>query len=82
MQRFDQSQRIYAESAQNLQHTMARFQETYRPELSDVNVETGRMMLEQLQLITRMQQEAAVRSEQSMKEVIHLLQEGFRLQDK
>lgn len=82
MQRFDQSQRIYAESAQNLQQTMARFQESYRPELSDINVETGRQMLEQLQVITQMQQETAVRSEESMKEVIHLLQEGFRLQDK
>ncbi|MBX2868948.1 MAG: MotA/TolQ/ExbB proton channel family protein [Acidiferrobacterales bacterium] len=82
MQRFDQSQRMYAESAQQLQNTMAQFNADYRPELTDASIETGRMMLEQLQVITEMQREAAVRSERSMRDVIHLLQEGFRLQDK
>ena len=79
MQRFDQSQKVYANSALQLQSSIEQFASTVKPELSDINIETSQRMLTELQAISERQQQAAIRSEQAMERMILLLQEGFRL---
>ena len=81
MQRFDQSQRGYAESAEQLQIAVSQFAQSYRPELSDYNLETGRQMLAKLEEISEKQRQSNERQEQAMSQVIQLLQEGFRLRN-
>ncbi len=82
MQRFDQSQRVYADSASQLQASIESFAANYRPELNEATVETSQKMLEQLREIGERQREFAERNEYAMAEMIKLLQEGFRLSGK
>ncbi len=82
MQRFDQSQRVYADSAQQLQSSIEQIAANYRPELTDASVETGRQVLEELREIGERQREVALRNEQAMAQMIQLLREGFRLSGK
>lgn len=79
MQRFDQSQRVYADSAEQLQSSIERLAASYRPELTEVNVEATRQILAQLQEISEKQREMGQRSEQAMNQMVQLLREGFRL---
>lgn len=81
MQRFDQSQQIYANSALKLQSSVEQFTENYRPDLAQSNLESTNRMLEQLLQMSEMQRETAARSEAAQTEMIHLLQKGFRLRD-
>ena len=80
MQRFDQSQQNYANSALALQNTVEQFVHTYRPDLAKDNLDQTSQMLQQLHQIAEMQRESAARNEAAMEEMIKLLQEGFRLQ--
>jgi hypothetical protein len=82
MQRFDQSQRIYADSAQQLQASIEQFAENYRPDLTDTSVENGRQLLEEIRGISETQREIAKRNEHALAQMIHLLREGFRLSGK
>ena len=81
MQRFDQSQRGYAESAEKLNKVVHQFAANYRPEVSDNQLETERQMLEILSDIAEKQRVSNERQEQAMAQVIQLLQEGFRLRN-
>ncbi len=82
MQRFDQSQKVYANSAVQLQSSIERFSDNFKPDLADSNLETNRKMLQQLEQIADRQREASARNEAILQQVIGLLQEGFRLKDK
>ena len=82
MQRFDQSQRVYADSAHQLQSSIEQFAENYRPDLTDASVENGRQLLEEIREIAETQREVARRNEQATSEMIQLLREGFRLSDR
>lgn len=79
MQRFDQSQQVYAQSATKLQASIDRFATNFRPDLADTNVETAKSTLRQLNEISEMQRQSAAYNQETMQTVIKLLQEGFRL---
>ncbi len=82
MQRFDRSQKVYADSAAQLKTSIEQFTASYRPELADANVETTRKILDQLQEISEKQRESGQRSEEALTEMVQLLREGFRLSGK
>ncbi len=82
MQRFDQSQKVYANSALLLQSSIEQFAGNFKPDLADSNLETSRQMLQLLQEISEKQHEATARQEVALKQVIVLLEEGFRLPHK
>lgn len=79
LQRLDQSQTVYAQSADQLQHSIQQFATNFKPELADTNVETIQSILQQLLEISEIQRQSAANNEQSLRQVIQLLQEGFRL---
>ncbi len=82
MRHFDQSQRAYADSAEQLQSSIQQWVESNPPDKLDENAQTSRQMLEQLRDISERQKEMAQRSDQALNEMVHLLREGFRLAGK
>jgi hypothetical protein len=80
MQRFDQSQKNYANAALQLQASIEEFGENLKPiSNNSANEENIRLMLEQLREIGNSQQRAAERNEAAQSQMIKLLEEGFRL---
>ena len=79
MQRFDQSQKNYANAALQLQASIEEFTQNIRPDNPSVDDENSRMVLEELREIGESQRRAAERSEAALNQMIKLLEEGFRL---
>ncbi|MGI9318120.1 MAG: hypothetical protein ACR2QW_12385 [bacterium] len=79
MQRFDQSQKNYANAALQLQASIEEFTSNLKPLQSDSSEESTRQVLEQLKEIGDSQRQAAERNEEALTQMIKLLEEGFRL---
>ena len=79
MQRFDQSQKNYANAALQLQASIENFTENIKLSNSSADDENSRLVLEELREIGESQRRAAERSEASLNQMIKLLEEGFRL---
>lgn len=79
MQRFDQSQKNYANAALQLQASIEEFATNFKPQSYGANEESSLQILEQLREMSDTQRQAAERNEAALGQMIQLLEEGFRL---
>ncbi|MGB5705498.1 MAG: hypothetical protein WBM41_01595 [Arenicellales bacterium] len=79
MQRFDQSQKNYANAALQLQTSIEEFANNFKPQSYGANEERSLQILEQLREMSDTQRQAAERNEAALRQMIQLLEEGFRL---
>jgi len=82
IKRLDQSQKIYAESAQVLQEATRQLISKLASEKESASPTDNQELMEAVRRVIEIQQQAASQNSRSLEEIVALLQRGFRLRSR